>query len=129
MDWKRLHKLLSTLHWIILLILACASALWMPSAFTGGVILGGIIAIANFHVLQHTIRSAFLPQGNMKRGKFSIILKYYLRLLALGVIIYVLLKKGFVHPVGLAVGISIIVFSIIGLGINLAFKSKTGEAV
>jgi hypothetical protein len=128
MDWKRLHKLLSILHWVILLILACASALWMSSAFTGGVILGGIIAIANFHVLQHTIRGAFSPQGNMKGGKFSIIMKYYLRLLALGVIIYVLLKKGFVDPVGLAVGISIIVFSVIGLGINLAFKSKTGEA-
>ncbi len=129
MDWNRLHKLLSILHWVILLILASASALWMSSAFTGGVILGGVIAIANFHVLQHTIRGVFSPRGNMKRGKFSIIVKYYLRLLALGVIIYVLLKKGFVDPVGLAVGISIIVLSVIGLGINLAFKSKTGEAV
>jgi hypothetical protein len=129
MDWKPLHKRLSMLNWVILLILACASALWMPSAFTSGVVLGGLIAIANFHVLQHTIQGVFSAQGNMKKGKFSIILKYYMRLLALGAVIYVLLKKGFVDPVGLAVGVSLIVFSIIGVGINLALKSKTGEAV
>jgi hypothetical protein len=129
MDWKQLHKLLSVLNWVILLILGCASALWMPSVFTGGVIFGGLISIANFHVLQHTIRGVFSSQGNMKKGKFSVILKYYLRLLALGVIIYILLKKSFVDPVGLAVGVSVIVFSIIGLGINLAVKSKTREAM
>jgi hypothetical protein len=129
MDWKQLHKLLSILNWVILLILGCASALWMPSAFTGGVILGGLIAIANFHVLQHTVQGVFSPQGNMRKGKFSIILKYYLRLFALGLIIYILLKKGFVDPVGLAVGVSVIVFSIIGVGINLALKSKTTEAI
>jgi hypothetical protein len=129
MDWKRLHKPLSMLNWAILLILGCASALWMPSAFTGGVILGGLISIANFHVLQRTIRGAFSPGGSMEKGKFSVILKYYLRLLALGVIIYILLKKGFVDPMGLAVGVSVIVFSIIGVGINLALKSKTREAV
>jgi hypothetical protein len=129
MDWKRLHKPLSMLNWAILLILGCASALWMPSAFTGGVILGGLLSIANFHVLQRTVQGAFSAQGSMKKGKFSVILKYYLRLFALGVIIYILLKKGFVDPMGLAVGVSIIVFSIIGVGINLALKSKTGEAV
>jgi hypothetical protein len=120
---------LSVLNWVILLILAVPSALWMPAPFTGGVILGGLVAIANFHALQHTIRRAFSSQGNMKRGKFAIIAKYYLRLVALGVVIYILLKKGFVDPVGLAVGVSIIVLGILGLGINLALKSKTWEAV
>ena len=129
MDWKSLQKHLRMLHWVILLVLSSASSLLMPAPFATGVILGGLIAVANFQLLQHTVRGAFLPQGNMKKGKFSIIVKYYLRLFALGVIIYILIAKSFVDPIGFAVGISTIVLSIIGLGINMAMKTKTGEAV
>jgi hypothetical protein len=34
-----------------------------------------------------------------------------------------------VHPVGLGLGLSIVVFSIVGIGIHLAFKMRTGEAI
>ena len=59
----------------------------------------------------------------------SIIAKYYLRLLALGVIIYFLITRGWVDPVGLAVGLSTVVISIVTLGIYLARKTYTGEAI
>ena len=129
MEWKNLQKHLRIMNWVILLILSSASSLLMPASFTAGVILGGLIAAANFHILQHSIQGVFSSQGNMKKGKFSIIFKYYLRLFALGAIIYILIKKDLVDPVGFAVGISTLVFSIVGLGINLALKTKTGEAV
>jgi hypothetical protein len=93
------------------------------------VLLGGLIAITNFHVLEHTIRGAFLPEGNMKRGRFSIIVKSYLRLFAIGAIIYILIDKSLVDPIGLAVGVSTILFSIVSLGISLVVKTKAGEAV
>ena len=129
MDWKSLQKRLRLLNWVILLILSSASALLMSYLFAGGVFLGGLIAIANFHVLQHTIRGAFLSDGNMRKGKFSIIIKSYLRLFALGVIIYILIDKDLVDPIGLAVGVSTILFSIVSLGISLVMKTKAGEAV
>jgi hypothetical protein len=65
----------------------------------------------------------------MRKGKFSIIIKSYLRLLALGAIIYILIDKGLVDPIGLAVGVSTILFSIVSLGIILIVKTKAGEAV
>ncbi len=129
MDWKSLQKRLRLLNWVILLILSSTSALLMSTSFAGGVLLGGLIAITNFHVLQHTIRGAFLSDGNMRKGKFSIIIKSYLRLFALGVIIYILIDKGLVDPIGLAVGVSTILFSIVSLGISLVVKTKAGEAV
>jgi ATP synthase I chain len=129
MDWKNLQKRLRLLNWVILLILSSTSALLMRYSFAGGVLLGGLIAISNFHVLQHTIRGAFLSDGNMRKGKFSIIIKSYLRLFVLGVIIYILIDKGLVDPIGLAVGVSTILFSIVSLGISLVMKTKTGEAV
>ena len=129
MNWKSLQKRLHLLNWVILLILSSTSALLMSYSFAGGVLLGGLIAITNFHVLQHTIRGAFLPEGNMRKGKFSIILKSYLRLFALGVIIFILIDKNLVDPIGLAVGVSTILFSIVGLGVSLVVKTKAGEAV
>jgi hypothetical protein len=65
----------------------------------------------------------------MKKGKFSIIVKSYLRLFAIGAIIYLLIDKSLVDPIGLAVGVSTILFSIVSLGISLVVKTKAGEAV
>ncbi len=129
MNWNNLQKHLRLLNWVILLILSSASSLLMSYIFAAGVLLGGLIAITNFHVLQHTIRGAFQPEGNMKRGKFSIIIKSYLRLVAIGVILYIVIDKSLVDPIGLAVGVSTILFSIVSLGISLAVKTKAGEAV
>jgi hypothetical protein len=101
----------------------------MSRSLTTGIILGGLIIIANFGILQHTVRRAFSSDGVMRRRKMSIIAKYYLRLLALGVIIYFLITRGWVDPVGLAVGLSTVVISIVTLGIYLARKTYTGEAI
>lgn len=128
MDWKTLYRDLKSLNWFTLLVLSSMSYFLLKPQFTTGVILGGLTAIANFSVFQHTICSAFSPEGPKKK-KISIILKYQLRLLCLGVILYILITKGLVHPVGLALGISTVVFSIVGMGIYLALKMRTGEAV
>jgi len=129
MDWKTLYKELKAINWLILLILSSGSFFVMNPRFTTGVILGGIIVIANFNVLQHTIYGAFSPQGVMRTAKMAIIAKYYLRLLALGVVIYLLIGNGKVDPVGLAVGVSTVVLSIIVFGIHMALKMKTGEVI
>ena len=129
MEWKNLQKRLGLLNWVTLLTLFSASALFLSARFAGGVLLGGLIAISNFHFLQHTIRGAFLSDGNMRKGKFSIIIKSYLRLFALGVIIYLVIDKGLVDPIGLAVGVSTILISVVSIGISLAVKTKAGEAV
>ena len=129
MDWKILYKELKTINWLILLILSSVSFFVMSPRFTMGVILGGLITIANFNVLQHTIYGAFSLGGAMARAKIGIIMKYYLRLVGLGVIIYLLIVNGGINPVGLGVGLSTVVLSIVAIGVNMALKKKTGEAI
>ncbi len=128
MDWEKTYKDLKKLNWFCLLIMSLVSFFLMSSSFTLGVILGGFIIIANFKVLQHTIRRGFSSQGAMNVSKFFIVVKYYLRLLALGAVICYLIKRGWVDPVGLAVGLSTVVISIVSFGIKSAFKTVTGEA-
>ena len=129
MDWYIIYEDLKKRSWMTLLILASASYFCFSGTLTLGVIVGGLIIIANFKIFQHTICSAFSSDGVMSRKKISIIVKYYLRLLALGIVIYFLIKKGWVDPIGLAVGLSTVVVSIVTFGINRILKKSTGEAV
>ncbi|MCJ7596342.1 MAG: ATP synthase subunit I [Desulfobacterales bacterium] len=129
MDWKTLYKIIKMINWLTLFVLSSVSFFVMSPRFTTGVILGGLIIIANFNVLQHTICGAFSPGESTGSAKVGIIAKYYVRFLALGVIIYLLIADGRVDPVGLAVGLSTVVFSITLLGIHMAMKTKAGEAI
>ena len=129
MEWQRFHNILRMLNWLVLLCFSLASYFSMSPYWTAGVILGGLVAIANFNVLQHTVRRAFSPEGIHQGARFSIVGRYYLRLLALGVILYILITRGWIDPVGLAVGLSTVVLSIVGLGIGLALRIRTKEAI
>ena len=127
MDWETLYRHLSTRNWVILLIISSISFFVMSHSLTLGIILGGMVIIINFNILQHTIHKAFSPEGVMT-AKISIILKYYMRLLALGIIIYVLVTQGWVDPIGLAVGLSTVVISIVSYGITRARHNYSKEA-
>ncbi len=129
MDWKDISKYLHAQSWVILLILGSLSFFFMSPDFTLGIFLGGLIIIANFNVLQATIRSAFTPEGTMINKKSSIVAKYYLRLAILGLIIYILVTNEWVDVVGLLIGLSIVVINILIIGIRFAIKMSSGEAV
>jgi hypothetical protein len=129
MEWKKLSRVLRTFNWIILFVLASISFLFMNHAFTLGIILGGLIIIANFNVLQHTVLAGFSPDGSLQARKASIIAKYYLRITIMGFLIFILIRQQWVDPVGLAIGLSIVVVSILCLGIHMIWKTSSGEAI
>lgn len=129
MDWTKTFRTLKTLNWTILLILSSASYIFMGNTFTTGVILGGFLIIANFNVLQRTITKAFGVDGVFRASKGAVVGKYYLRLAVLGILIYLLIRQGWVNPVGLTVGLSVVVFSIVTLGVRMAFSKSSGEVV
>ncbi|MBL7224947.1 MAG: ATP synthase subunit I [Desulfobacteraceae bacterium] len=128
-DKDKLLRQIKTNNWIFLLILGSLSSVFMSATFTLGVILGGLIIIANFSVLHHTIRSAFSDQGAMLGKKISLIAKFYFRLAIMGLIIYILITNGWVNPLGLTVGLSIVIFSILNFGIRTAWKTSSREAI
>ena len=129
MEWQKLQDILRTLNWVVLLILSLFGYFIMSPFWTAGVVFGGLIAIANFSVLQHTVRKAFSPEGIHQGARFSDVGKYYLRFLALGVILYVLITRGWIDPVGLAVGLSTVMVSIVGFGIHMVLSTRTKEAI
>lgn len=128
-DREKLIQRIRTNSWIILLIAGSLSSVFMSGPFTLGVILGGLLVIANFSVLNHTIRAAFSDLDALQGRKTGLIAKSYFRLAFMGLIIYTVITKGWVNPLGLTVGLSIVMFSIVGFGICSAWKTSSREAI
>lgn len=118
---------MSALHWAVLLGLSATSYFLMDPSFTLGVILGGLIVVSNFNLMQHSISRSFSFRGATEKIKASIVLKFYLRLLVLGLILYALIQWRWVDPVGLAVGLSTVLFSIVIFAIRGTLRMKNGE--
>ena len=76
-----------------------------------GILFGGLLVTINFHLLAKTLKKALTPPHLASHN--LVLAKYYLRFLVSGFIIFLLIAGHIVHPVGLVIGLSIVVFSII----------------
>ena len=129
MDWDGTYRDLRRRNWIILLVLAAGSGCFGKVDVTLGIIAGGLAVILNFTVLQHTVRHAFTSASADKAKKVSVVVKSYLRLLLLGITIYVLITRDLVHPIALTIGLSTVVFSIVTFGIHRVLTRQGEETV
>ena len=82
----------------------------LPADFAKGVLFGGLLVTVNFHLLAGTLRKALTPPHLSSHN--LIIAKYFLRFIGSGFIIFVLIAGNYVNPVGLVIGLSVVVLSI-----------------
>ncbi len=76
-----------------------------PSDVTLGIVAGGLIVSVNFHLLYRTsLTPPHLASPNM--------VKYYIRFILSGLIILFLIAGDYVNPLGMFVGLSVVVASI-----------------
>ena len=107
---QRLIKFITITNWILFSIVSIAGFLFTTPNFAKGIIFGGLIVTINFHMLYRTLKKAFKPPH---LASHNVILgKYYLRFIVSGFIIFVLISKHYVNPIGLFIGLSIVVASI-----------------
>lgn len=129
MDWEKTYGDLRILNWFSLLIMSLISFFFMSRSLTLGIILGGFIVIVNFWVFQRSIRRGFRSEGTMRTKSFLVVTKFFLRLSVLAIIIALSVKCRWIDPVGLALGLSTVVISIVSFGIRRALRSVRGEAI
>ncbi len=107
---SRLYKFVNLTNWILFSFASLIGLFFMPSDFAMGIICGGMIVTINFHLLYRTLKKAFRPPH---LASTSVILaKYYIRFIVSGLVIFVLISEHFVDPLGLFVGLSVVVASI-----------------
>ena len=112
---------LEQFNWVLLALLASGSFVFFSRKFALGVLAGGILAVANYYLVKRSLRRALDPERQGKT-RFLYLLKYGLRFAALGLIITLLLIKGWVSPLGMLLGLSIIVLGIALVGVVEARK-------
>ena len=107
---QRLLKFVTHSNWILFFVASITSLVLLPSDFTRGIIFGGLIVTINFHLLYRTLKKALRPS---RLSSHRVVLaKYYIRFLISGLIIFVLISGHYVDPLGLFIGLSVVVASI-----------------
>jgi len=107
---QRILTFVTRTNWILFIITSIAGFLLLPFDFALGILCGGLLVTTNFHLLARTLKRALTPPHLASQN--AVIAKYFLRFIASGFIIFVLIAGHFVNPLGLIIGLSVVVSSI-----------------
>jgi hypothetical protein len=108
---ERILKFVTRANWILFFIFSSLGFLLAAPDFAKGVLFGGLIVTINFHMLSKTLKNALTPPHLASHN--MVLAKYYLRFLVSGIVLFILIAGHFVHPLGLFIGLSVVVASIV----------------
>ena len=124
---QRLVRFIARTNWILFFITSIIGLVLLPPDFARGIIFGGLIVTINFHLLYRTLKKAFRPSSLASHN--VVLAKYYVRFLISGIIIFLRISGHYVDHLGLFIGLSVVVVSIILATIceltKLIFKEAT----
>lgn len=107
---QRLLTFVTRSNWVLLASVSLLGLVAASPAFARGMIFGGLIVTINFHLLAKTLKKALRPRSLSSPN--VILIKYYIRFVISGVIIFFLIRQQVVNPIGLFIGLSVVVASI-----------------
>jgi len=108
---QRLVKFVTRANWVLFFVASIIGLVLLPPDFARGIIFGGLIVTVNFHLLYRTLKKSFRPS---RLASHNVVLaKYYVRFCISGIIIFILISGHYVNPLGLIIGLSVVVASII----------------
>ena len=122
-----LQKKIEITNWIIMGILLMLSFFFMPYRFTLGMVLGGFISIVNFHWLDRDLRKVF-SRLSERSGSF-VMVKYFIRITITAVVLYFIISADIVDIIGLLIGLSTVVITMVFTAIAAYSKKNCLEEV
>lgn len=108
---QRLLSFIVRANWILLLTAGVVGHLLASPDVTLGIVAGGLIVTVNFHLLYRTLKKSLTPP--YLASPKLVLIKYYIRFVVSGILILLLIAGGWVHPLGLFIGLSVVVASIL----------------
>jgi len=108
---QRIIRFVTRSNWILFGVASIFGFALFTRDVALGILFGGLLVTINFHLLAKTLKKALTPPHLASHN--VVLAKYYLRFLISGFVIFLLIAGNIVHPVGLVIGLSIVVFSII----------------
>ncbi len=107
---QKILKFITKANWMIFIFSIIISFGIFSIHFTKGIIAGGLIVTINFHLLYKTLKNSLTPP--IISSHISVIIKYYIRFIISGILIFILINFKLVDPIGLILGLSVVVGSI-----------------
>ncbi len=107
---QRLLTFILRSNWILLILAAAVGYLKAPLDVTLGIIAGGLIVSVNFHLLYRTLKKSLTPPHLASPN--VVLVKYYIRFIISGLIIFLLIARDYVNPLGMFIGLSVVVASV-----------------
>lgn len=120
MDLEQLPSSLSRRNWLVLGILLAASLPFANWPVSLGILAGGMVAIAGFAWLHRSLRRLLADPVNGARARYQF--GYVVRLLVLAGVLALLIAVFKIHPVGLVIGLSVVVINLLWLTFQRALK-------
>jgi len=114
-DLQKLIDFVTRTNWFLFVTVSLIGMIIAPEKVALGITLGGLIVAINFHLLKNTLKTMFRPEVVLERGRSvvgNVLIKYYIRFGISAALILVLISKNIVHPLGLLLGLSVVVASI-----------------
>jgi hypothetical protein len=124
---RRILQFVTRANWILFAVASLIAVFAASAEFAGGVVCGGLIVTLNFHFLAKTLKKALTPPHLASPN--AVLVKYYIRFILSGFIIFMLIAAKVVNPIGLLLGLSVVVTSIMCATVYEAKKILFKEAV
>lgn len=126
-DMLSLQKVQAT-SWVLLAVLCAGAWIFFSWTVAWSVFAGGVVSIASFWV-GHRDVSGFIEsltstqnpdeqKSRTKQGKKGYLLRFWIRIVIIGVVLFLLIKSGAVNIFGLILGLSTVVFTITFTALN-----------
>lgn len=120
---------MQVISWIVLTFLTLGSAVVVSPTFAVAVYIGGVVSIGSFWVSHNDVLKVIhsvtsLPslderKAQAQQGQRGYLLKFWIRIVIIGVVLLVLIKSQAVNIFGLILGLSTVVFSITFISLNV----------
>ncbi len=130
---KHLQRV-QVISWLYLLVICVVSYVLWSWTFAWSTFAGGIVSIVSFQVAHKDVLGFVdsltetgkeiddkSQQQAIKKGKLGFLLKFWLRIIIIGVILLILIKYGKVNIFGLILGLSTVVFAVTFTALNVVW--------
>jgi len=107
---KRILTFITRANWLVFAVVSVGGLILASPDMLWGILFGGLIVTINFHLLSRTLKKSLTPSNLTSHN--VILAKYYVRFILSGFIIFILISGHYVHPLGLFIGLSVVVASI-----------------
>lgn len=105
-------------NWLLMITMPVAAWLTFSWPIALATLVGALLANLSFTLLKNDLTKVM--KGPLRAVRLQFFIKYYLRLSALALLLYFLVRHGHIHVFGLLVGLSTVVVGILVAAVSQA---------